>query len=118
MMKILLSLLLAALPIAAKEKAESFYRDAWAKRNGGKTEVRLPDGTRADVITKTHAVEVDFAEKWAEAFGQALWYSFQTNKKPGIVLILRKEEDRRNLFRIQSLAAHHKIEIDTWVISL
>ena len=56
-------------------KNEAHYRDEWAKKNGGKTEVALAGGTRCDVMTETHAVEVEFAEKWAEGFGQALWYS-------------------------------------------
>ena len=35
-------------------------------------EVRLPDGTRCDVETKTHAIEVDWAHKWYEEFAQSL----------------------------------------------
>ncbi|MET4686265.1 hypothetical protein [Sinorhizobium fredii] len=31
-----------------------------------------PDGTRTDCISDTHAIEVDFSKKWAEAIGQAL----------------------------------------------
>ena len=38
-------------------------------------EYRFPDGTRADCISATHAIEVDFSEKWAEAIGQALHYA-------------------------------------------
>ena len=50
----------------------------------GETEVVLPDKTRYDVVTETHAFEVEFASKWCEALGQSLWYSFQLNKKEGI----------------------------------
>jgi hypothetical protein len=46
----------------------------------------MPDGTRCDIVTETHAIEVDFADKWAEAIGQCLNYSFQLNKKAGILL--------------------------------
>ena len=94
----------------------AYWRDAWAETNGGETEVVLADGTRCDVVTETHAVEVDFASKWAEAFGQALWYSFQTNKKAGVVMILRKPEDQKFVLRIQSLAEHHKIELKVWTV--
>jgi hypothetical protein len=30
-------------------------------------EVVMKDGTRCDILTATHAIEVDFAKKWAEA---------------------------------------------------
>ena len=35
----------------------------------------MPDGTRCDILTDTHAIEVDFADKWAEAIGQSLNYA-------------------------------------------
>ena len=100
----------------AEKKNEAHYRDAWAKANGGKVEVRMPDDTRCDVITATHAIEVEFAEKWCEGIGQALWYSFQTNKKAGIVMILRNEKDRKYLIRLRSLIAGKKLDTDVWVI--
>ena len=37
----------------------------------------MPDGARCDILTETHAIEVDFADKWAEAFGQSLNYAMQ-----------------------------------------
>lgn len=44
-----------------------------------------PDGTRADCLISTHAVEVEFAgKKWIEAIGQSLNYSIQTGKKVGL----------------------------------
>jgi len=72
--------------------------------------------SNADIITKTHAIEVEWAHKWYERFGQALWYGFQTNKKPGLVLIFRNKEDERFLARVRSLAAHHEIEPRVWTI--
>lgn len=53
----------------------------------------MPDGTRCDIVTDTHAIEVDFADKWGEAIGQSLNYAFQSNKRAGILLILEKESD-------------------------
>jgi hypothetical protein len=101
---------------AEKKLNEAHYRDAWAKANGGKVEVRMPDDTRCDVVTKTHAIEVEWAYKWYEGLGQSLWYSFQTNKKAGIVMILRNEKDRKYLIRLRSLIAGKKLKIDVWVI--
>ncbi len=51
----------------SKTYPESFYQEQYAKKLGDKTEVTMPDGTRCDILTDTHAIEVDFADKWAEA---------------------------------------------------
>jgi len=40
-----------------------------AKRIHQNKEDRLPDKTRIDCLTTTHAVEHDFGSKWAEAIG-------------------------------------------------
>jgi len=66
------------------------YQEKWCTEHGGQVEVVLPDRTRCDCLTETHAIEFDFGKKWAEAIGQALYYAIQTGKKPGIVLILEK----------------------------
>jgi hypothetical protein len=54
--------------------------------------VVLPDGTRCDCLTDTHAIEFDFGNKWAEAIGQSAYYALQTGKKndpvPFSVLII------------------------------
>ena len=34
----------------------------------------LPDGTRCDCLTDTHAIEFDFGSNWAEAIGQSAHY--------------------------------------------
>ena len=41
-----------------------------------------------DCLTSCHAVEFDFASKWAESVGQALYYQYKTNKKAMVVLII------------------------------
>ena len=41
-------------------------------------EITLPDDTRADCISNTHAIEVEFTEYWYQALGQALHYSLWT----------------------------------------
>lgn len=91
--------------------SEHATRDAWVAKHGGEAEVRLADGTRADIVTDRHAVEVEFAEKWHQAVGQALWYAYQTNKKPGILLVYRKPEDKRYLIRLNSLISHYNLAI-------
>ena len=59
-------LLLVALPLIGKQ-SERYYQKKFAREIGGQLEVVMKDGTRCDILTATHAIEVDFAKKWAEA---------------------------------------------------
>jgi len=54
-------------------------------------------------VTGTHAVEVEFAEKWQEAVGQALNYSEQASLLPGIILILETDADLKYWRHLQEL---------------
>jgi len=59
-------LLLLALPLFGKQ-SERYYQEKFAREISGQVEVVMKDGTRCDILTATHAIEVDFARKWAEA---------------------------------------------------
>lgn len=90
----------------------------------GEIEVRLKDGTRVDCLTETHAIEYDFAHKWAEAIGQALHYSALTGKKAGIVIIVDPaKKGTRYLARLFSAIGQIPCApaktpcIDVWVIT-
>jgi len=74
----------------------------------------LPDKTRCDCLTQTHAIEFDFGNKWAEAIGQSLYCSLQTGKRAGIVLILEKSKDYRYWIRLNTTIEHFNLPIDTW----
>ena len=113
---LLLVLSLASSLGAARLNPEAYYQELAAKKYNGETEVVMPDGTRCDIVTEAHAIEVDFADKWAEAIGQSLSYSFQLNKKAGILLILESPKDERHLIRVQSIIKHYKLPIDVLAI--
>ena len=113
----LLLLLSWVSPVQAEHKRlEKEYQHDWCAGASGHAEVRLPDGTRADCITRTHAIEFDFGQKWAESIGQALYYSMQTGKRAGIVLILERIEDRKYWIRLNSIVEFQKLPIDSWKI--
>ena len=80
-MRLLTIFLLLALPLFGKQ-SERYYQEKFAREIGGQVEVVMKDGTRCDILTATHAIEVDFAKKWAEAIGQSLNYSMLTGKRP------------------------------------
>lgn len=65
----------------------------------GVSEHTLWDKSRVDILTETYAIEVDWSKKWAEAVGQAIYYSKMTGKKPAIILLTKEEEDVRYHYR-------------------
>jgi hypothetical protein len=84
------------------------------KAHNGQLEVALPDGTRCDCLTDTHAIEFDFGNKWAEAIGQSAYYALQTGKKAGVVLVLETVKDKKYWLRLNSTIQHFNMPIDTW----
>ncbi|MBS4068912.1 MAG: hypothetical protein KGZ62_09940 [Sulfurimonas sp.] len=109
-------LLICQPAVAGHLYREKEYQDAWCAKAGGVTEYTLDDGTRVDCLTDDYAIEFDFASKWAESVGQALYYSMQTGRQPGIVLILEKESDRRYLKRLKTLQTKFGFKI--WTMPL
>ena len=73
----------------AAEKTELHWIKFLSKRLGGVAEHRTPDGSRVDILTDTEAWEVEHPHKWKEAVGQAHFYALATNRKPGIILLLK-----------------------------
>ena len=71
----------------------------------------MPDGTRCDILTDTHAIEVDFADKWAEAISSIRNYAMQTGKKAGIVLVLKDRGNEKHLERLKKMARNYSMDI-------
>lgn len=93
---------------------EAEYQQAWCNYHKGITEVELDDFTRIDCKTSTHAIEFDFAQKWAECVGQSLHYANKTHKRAGIVLIMENpDKDQFYLQRVLRLAKKYKIDVWT-----
>jgi hypothetical protein len=49
--------------LAKREHPEKWYQKRWCRKQGeqgGQVEVVLPDQTRCDCVTDTHAIEFDF----------------------------------------------------------
>lgn len=119
MRKILLLIIacfLVMLPTQAKHlHLEKEYQAYWCNAHNGVMEYQLPDYTRVDCLTDTHAIEFDFAPKVYESIGQALYYSIMTNKKPGIVLILENSDtDSKYVKRLEKVVRLYKI--DYWLL--
>lgn len=120
MKKIFISLVacfLLGLPTFANHlHLEKEYQACWCNANNGVMEYKLPDYTRVDCLTDTHAIEFDFAPKVYESIGQALYYSLMTNKKAGIVLILENPDTEcKYVKRLEKVAKFY--HIDYWFIT-
>ncbi len=94
---------------------ESWYQERWC--SDGEIEYRLPDRTRVDCLTTTHAVELDFANKWYEGITQAMWYGMQTKRRGAVVLIIEKPKDMIYVERARSLVEQNDLAIDVWTYS-
>ncbi len=92
---------------------EADYQNYWCKYNNGITEYKNPDYTRVDCLTKNHAVEFDFANKWAESIGQALHYQYYTGKRAKVVLILENPSKEMCYYeRVKNLGKIHDFDTE------
>lgn len=106
----------ASAALAGHIHKESWYADELAREVAGRTEARMPNGTRCDVLTAGRAVEVEFAAKWCESIGQALNYAAQTGKGAGIALIIETPAEERFLARLRSVIRFHNLPIAVCVL--
>jgi len=98
---------------SAHKHSEKAYQHAWCKAHNGIEEYKNKDYTRVDCLTKTHAVEFDFANKWAEAVGQAEYYSLMTDKRGMVVLILENPlEQKTYYFRVLRLSKKYNFDVE------
>lgn len=98
--------------------SEADYRDHICGAAGWQMEMKMPNGTKADCVSDTHAIEVEFAHKWAESIGQSLNYAAETGKTPGIVLICKRGTEARCLkwsLVLEQTIRHWRLPIDVWL---
>ena len=110
---ILLSMLFLSVSLYSQQK-EKFYEAVFAKDINGSRQVVLSDKTRVDIVTDTFAIEVDFADKWAESVGQSLYYGYVLDKKPGVLLVVNGKEDNNFINRLMVIAM--KKDITVWIM--
>jgi hypothetical protein len=82
---------------------EDYYNRLFCKEMGGQAEYVLPDRSRVDCLTGTHAFEADWAQglKVYESIGQALYYSAETGKQPGILLLIKKNNSEKYIRKVR-----------------
>ena len=80
----------------------------------GKVNYTLEDKSKVDCLTDTHAYEVDWADgmKVYEAIGQSLYYASQTNKKPGIILLIRRNNSEKHIRKVKEVINFFELDIN------
>jgi hypothetical protein len=97
---------------AKRINKESYYQNKYCQEWGGRTEVKQFDNTRVDCLTENKAIEFDFADKWAECIGQALYYGLVQEKQPSCALIIEDtRRDEKYFTRLERVANKYDILI-------
>ena len=99
---------------------EKYYSDKFCEEMSGQADYTLQDKSRVDCLTETHAFEVDWADgmKVYEAIGQSLYYSSQTGKLPGILLLIRKDNSEKHIRKIKEVISAFNLPIELVIIDL
>jgi len=106
------TLLFSSLSVSALEN-EDYYNRQFCTEESGQAEYRLSDLSRVDCLTDTHAFEADWADglKVYESIGQSLYYSAETGKKPGILLLIRKNSFEKHVRKVKRVIERWNLPI-------
>jgi len=111
-----LNIVLFSFTLNAQNLSENEYSDLINQYFQGEQEVTVQSG-RVDILTDEYALEVEFANKWKNSIGQALWYGQQTGKQPGIVLILKSKNDYKYFIQLNTALDYAGLgeKIKVWI---
>jgi hypothetical protein len=92
---------------------EDYYNRQFCTQESGQAEYSLPDRSRVDCLTDTHAFEADWADslKVYESIGQSLYYAAETGKKPGILLLVRKHNSEKHIRKVKRVIENWNLPI-------
>lgn len=111
-----LLLLCLSLPLVAEDRT-AWNENTWtaylcSQHADWESQHRTPDGSYVDVLTPTHAMEVEWAGKHHEAVGQALLYAILTERQPGIILLVKDwKVEQKYYLRCLAVCAKHGIRL-------
>lgn len=115
---LLFTLITPSIAMAKHRHKEVWYQEHLAALLGGMMEYSPPeDNVRIDVLTDTEAIEVDFANKWAEGIGQALYYAVLSGERPCVALIVEKEKEYGFVRRVINTRNGLWIDLKIYVIT-
>ena len=102
-----------------RKAKEADYNRAYCAQLNGAIEAAYKQRNskvRVDCLTPTHAIEVDWSDKWAESIGQSLNYAILTRRNAGVILICRRTERTcaNHIQRMKVTVRVHRLPIDVW----
>jgi len=99
---------------------EDYYNRQFCTEVSGQPEYQLPDKSRIDCLTNTHAFEADWADglKVYESVGQSLYYAAETGKQPGILLLIRKNGSDKHIRKVRRVIERWKLPIKLVIIDV
>jgi hypothetical protein len=121
MKKLLLLLILSISSFSSYAiENEDYYSKKFCNEMFGQSEYVLKDLSKVDCLTDTHAFEVDWADgmKVYEAIGQSLYYSSETGKLPGILLLIRKENSKKHIRKVREVIKAFDLPIELLVLNI
>lgn len=101
---------------------ERTWQDRYCE--GMELEKHLPSGGYVDCLSPQYAIEVEWAEHWAEAVGQSLYYASATGRKPGIILLCRESEGpveglcRSYVYRLEFALKFVEPHVHVWTCAI
>ena len=112
-MKLAISLTMLAFQSAYALENEDYYNRQFCAQESGQPEYRLPDRSRVDCLTDTHAFEADWADglKVYESIGQSLYYAAETGKQPGVLLLVRKSNSEKHIRKVKRVIENWNLPI-------
>ena len=105
-------------PIKLRETdwSKRIAADFRAQGTPAETEFICPDGSRVDILLPEYAAEVEWSAKWKESIGQALFYGVATNRKPMVILLVSKSDDKANYLRCAVACAKADIRLEVRMV--
>lgn len=110
-------LLLTLIPGVALSGKRSFnyYKQRWCHKLSGRTDI-LHHDVVLECATNDYIFIFEYSYRWKNAIGKALYYSLETGKRSGIVLILEKKREQFYYKQMKNLISYFSLPIDFFQI--
>ncbi len=113
---ILILILIPGISEAAKKRSINFYKNKWCIQHVGKPDVTYHNSMTIDCVTNDYVFIFDYSYRWRKAIGKALYFSIETGKRAGIVLIIERARERFYFRQLKNLIRYFSLPIDIFQV--
>ena len=111
---LLLLILIPGVAISGKRSIK-YYKQRWCNKLSGTTDL-LHHDVVLDCSTHDYIFIFEYSYRWRNAIGRALYFSLETGKRSGIVLILEKKREQFYFRQLKNLVSYFSIPVDIFQI--